>query len=268
MRILCAALVVLAATSSAPCAEENASPFEQLRTFLKSPPGDIRQAGDMAKGIPAPPATKEIPENARRIALPKPSTDSQSLTSVLASRRSARSFSTDPLPLEKLAFLLWASQGITGKNESGTLRAAPSAGGLYPLETYVCAQRVAGLEPGVYRYDPAGNSLVAVSENPALPEKLAIACHRQPVVTGAAAVLVWTATPARTEWKYAHGAHRMIAMEAGHACQNALLAATSLGVAACPLLSYHQGALDQILGVDGHDEFAIYLAAVGKPAKN
>ena len=109
MRILCAALVVLAATSSAPCAEENTSPFEQLRTFLKSPPGDIRQAGDMAKGIPAPPATKEIPENARRIALPKPSIDSQSLTSVLASRRSAspdsNPVSIATIPLETRSWL-------------------------------------------------------------------------------------------------------------------------------------------------------------------
>jgi nitroreductase len=57
-------------------------------------------------------------------------------------------------------------------------------------------------------------------------------------------------------------------MEAGHACQNALLAATALGLGACPLLSYHQSAIDKWLGVDGRDEFVIYLAAIGQPARN
>ena len=184
--------------------------------------------------------------------------------SLLESRRSVREFSKDPLALADLAFLLWAAQGMVDTH----FRTAPSGGGRYPLETYISAANVAGLEPGIYRYEPATHSLVVIDENPKSPEKLLAACYGEPTAAGAAAILVWTATPYRTEWKYAFTAHRMIAMEAGHACQNALLAATALGLGACPLLSYHQSAIDKWLGVDGRDEFVIYLAAIGQPARN
>jgi len=259
---LCACATLLAEDSTPKPLD--AFSYDQLRMFLKGYNGDWRPQSDREKGIPAPPATKSSPADARRIALPPPASRSVDFKTLLESRRSVREFSKDPLPLADLGFLLWAAQGMVDTN----FRTAPSAGGRYPLETYICAANVTGLEPGIYRYEPTAHSLVEIEVNPKAPEKLLAACYGERTVAGAAAVLVWTATPYRTEWKYAFTAHRMIAMEAGHACQNALLAATSLGVAACPLLSYHQGALDQILGVDGHDEFAIYLAAVGKPAKN
>lgn len=238
--------------------------YDQLRMFLKGYNGDWRPQSDREKGIPAPPAAKSSPEGARRIALPPPAERPVDFKSLLESRRSAREFSKDPLPLADLAFLLWAAQGVVDTS----FRTAPSAGGRYPLETYIGASNVAGLKPGIYRYEPATHSLVVIQENPKSPEKLLAACYGERTVAGAAAVLLWTATPYRTEWKYAFTAHRMIAMEAGHACQNALLAATALGLGACPLLSYHQSAIDKWLGVDGREEFVIYLAAVGKPARD
>jgi SagB-type dehydrogenase family enzyme len=259
---LCACTTLLA-EDSAP-KPLDALPYDQLRMFLKGYNGDWRPQSDREKGIPAPPATKSSPPDARRIALPKPAARSVDFKSLLESRRSVREFSKDPLALADLAFLLWAAQGMVDTH----FRTAPSGGGRYPLETYISAANVAGLEPGIYRYEPATHSLVVIDENPKSPEKLLAACYGEPTAAGAAAMLVWTATPYRTEWKYAFTAHRMIAMEAGHACQNALLAATALGLGACPLLSYHQSAIDKWLGVDGHDEFVIYLAAIGQPARN
>lgn len=259
---LCACTTLLA-EDSAP-KPLDALPYDQLRMFLKGYNGDWRPQSDREKGIPAPPATKSSPPDARRIALPKPAARSVDFKSLLESRRSVREFSKDPLALADLAFLLWAAQGMVDTH----FRTAPSGGGRYPLETYISAANVAGLEPGIYRYEPATHSLVVIDENPKSPEKLLAACYGEPTAAGAAAILVWTATPYRTEWKYAFTAHRMIAMEAGHACQNALLAATALGLGACPLLSYHQSAIDKWLGVDGRDEFVIYLAAIGQPARN
>lgn len=242
----------------------DAFPYDQLRMFLKGYNGDWRPQSDREKGVPAPPAAKSSPKEARSIALPPPAGRMVDFKSLLESRRSVREFSKDPLPLADLAFLLWAAQGVVDTN----FRTAPSAGGRYPLETYISAANVAGLEPGIYRYEPATHSLVVIDENPKSPETLLAACYGERTAAGAAAMLVWTATPYRTEWKYAFTAHRMIAMEAGHACQNALLAATALGLGACPLLSYHQSAIDKWLGVDGRDEFVIYLAAIGQPARN
>ena len=259
---LCACTTLLA-EDSAP-KPLDALPYDQLRMFLKGYNGDWRPQSDREKGIPAPPATKSSPPDARRIALPKPAARSVDFKSLLESRRSVREFSKDPLALADLAFLLWAAQGMVDTH----FRTAPSGGGRYPLETYISAANVAGLEPGIYRYEPATHSLVVIDENPKSPEKLLAACYGERTADGAAAMLVWTATPYRTEWKYAFTAHRMIAMEAGHACQNALLAATALGLGACPLLSYHQSAIDKWLGVDGRDEFVIYLAAIGQPARN
>ena len=259
---LCACTTLLA-EDSAP-KPLDALPYDQLRMFLKGYNGDWRPQSDREKGIPAPPATKSSPPDARRIALPKPAARSVDFKSLLESRRSVREFSKNPLALADLAFLLWAAQGMVDTH----FRTAPSGGGRYPLETYISAANVAGLEPGIYRYEPATHSLVVIDENPKSPEKLLAACYGERTAAGAAAMLVWTATPYRTEWKYAFTAHRMIAMEAGHACQNALLAATALGLGACPLLSYHQSAIDKWLGVDGRDEFVIYLAAIGQPARN
>ena len=260
--LLCACATLLAEDS--PTRPLDAFSYDQLRMFLKGYNGDWRPQSDREKGIPAPPATKSSPAKARRIALPKPAARSVDFKTLLESRRSVREFSKDPMPLADLGFLLWAAQGVVDAN----FRTAPSAGGRYPLETYISAANVAELEPGIYRYEPATHSMIVVEENPKSPEKLLAACYGERTVAGAAAVLIWTATPYRTEWKYAFTAHRMIAMEAGHACQNALLAATALGLGACPLLSYHQSAIDKWLGVDGREEFVIYLAAVGKPVRN
>ena len=78
---------------------------------------------------------------------------------------------------------------------------------------------------------------------------------------------IWAAIPERTEWKYAYLSARLIAMEAGHVCQNLYLAAGAAGAGCCALLGYDQASVDRLLGVDGRDEFAVYLAAVGVPTK-
>jgi nitroreductase len=76
-------------------------------------------------------------------------------------------------------------------------------------------------------------------------------------------VFVWTTIPYRTEWRYSIVAHKMIAQESGHVCQNLYLACEAIGAGACAI-TYDQAKIDAILGVDGKDEFAIYVAPVGK----
>lgn len=250
-------------------------PTAQLRVFLKGFPGDWRPDSDLNQKRPEPLAEKAITPGAKRIAL-TPTTKLQlggmPVREAIAARRSTREFTDAALSLEELSFLLWATQGITGvqRDEAGTVvqrfRAAPSGGARYPLETYLAIQRVSGLAPGLYRYLPNEHELLLVREDAQISAKVQAACYGTPSVGKAALVFVWAAVPYRTEWKYTYLAHRMIAMEAGHVCENLYLAAESCGTGCCALLSYHQPQVDALLSVDGEDEFAIYVAAVGKPA--
>ena len=249
---------------------------EQLRTVIKGYPGDWRNDADQSKGLPSPPATKPVPADAERIDLTPVGGldfDEMSLHDAIATRRSVRAFSPTPLSIKQLSFLLWASQGVTDTqhDESGKpiqFRAAPSGGGRYPLETYLVVNRIAGLDAGLYRYLPGDHQLISIRKSEEISNELKTACYGQQFVADASVTFIWAAIPERTEWKYAYLSARLIAMEAGHVCQNLYLSSGAAGAGCCALLGYDQGSIDRLLGVDGRDEFAIYLAAVGVPAKS
>jgi len=254
--------------------ELNEIPIAQLRVLIKGFPGEWRPDSDRNHEQPEPPAEKAIPAGAKRIALvplAEIHLGDMPVREAIAARRSVRDFTDAALSLAELSFMLWATQGVTGvqRDEAGAVvqrfRAAPSAGGRYPLETYLAISRVTGLAPGLYRYLSNDHELLLVREDAHISSELQAACYGTPSVGGAAVVFIWSAVPYRTEWKYTYLAHRMIAMEAGHVCENLYLAAESCGVGACALLSYHQPQVDALLGVDGQEEFVIYLACVGKP---
>jgi SagB-type dehydrogenase family enzyme len=81
-----------------------------------------------------------------------------------------------------------------------------------------------------------------------------------------AVVFLWTAIPYRTEWRYTIVAPKLIAQESGHICQNLYLACEAIGAGTCAVGAYDQKKMDELLGVDGEDEFTIYVAPVGKVA--
>jgi nitroreductase len=56
----------------------------------------------------------------------------------------------------------------------------------------------------------------------------------------------------------------VIALDAGHVCQNLYLACEAVGVGTCAIAAYRQDLMDELLGVDGDEEFTVYLAPVGK----
>jgi len=205
--------------------------------LIRNHPGDWRVNTGMEAGLPEPENKLPLPPDARIIELAHPdsmpSLGTMPLSDVIAQRRSRREFASDPLPLDHLSFLLWASQGVTGvhRDENGKIlrqfRAAPSGGARYPLETFIGIRNVEGLEPGLYRYLPDGHRLAELRTDPEIGARMRHAC----------------AVPERSEWKYGCIAHKMIAIEAGHACQNLHLAAESLLRGVCPILAYHQPAV-------------------------
>ena len=261
-------------SNTEPVRELNEIPIAQLRVMLKGFPGEWRADSDAIQQGKEPPPEKPVPAGAKLITLVPPTQlrlGEMPVRDAIAARRSTREFSDVAMSPEELSYLLWATQGITAvqRDEAGGVvqrfRAAPSAGARYPLETYLAIRRVHGVAAGVYRYLPNDHQLVLVREDAQISGKLTAACYGTPSVGSAAVVFIWSAVPYRTEWKYTYLAHRMIAMEAGHVCENLCLAAESCRTGACAMLSYHQPRVDELLGVDGKDEFAIYLACVGKP---
>jgi len=254
--------------------------FEQLRAFIKGHTAtDWRADTDMKRGKPPPPLQKPYPDKATLIDLVDPNDikcGNMPLRRVINQRRSRREYTEGAFTNEELSFLLWCTQGISAysKYDDGEiayhLRTVPSGGARHPFETYLVINRVEGVAPGLYRFLAVEHKLMLIRKADDLPTAVRKACYGQQHVRGAAVVFVWAAIPYRTEWKYGCVSHRMIAMEAGHICQNLYLATESIGAGACANLGYHQQAMDRLIGVDGKDEFAIYVASAGKikPRRN
>ncbi len=249
----------------------NRKPIEAYRHFLKD---SIRKTIDFARtdqsrGIEAPPLEKPFRPDARRVDLVKPgkwtTIPACDLTDAIRNRRSRRTYRREPLTLEELSFLLWATQGIRRRIDAGhAYRTVPSAGCRHALETYLCVLNVAGLEPAVYRYLPLEHQLLFEFTEEGLARRMVEAAFGQPYPGEAAVTFIWAAIPYRMEWRYDLAAHKVIAIDAGHVCQNLYLACEAIGAGTCAIAAYDQEALDGLLRIDGTDEFVIYLAPVGK----
>lgn len=245
--------------------------LEQYRYFLKD---TVRQTidfrlTDQRKGVAPPPIEKPYNVNSNRIDLVTKdnchSIVNIDLISAIQNRKSHRHFRDKPLSLEELSFLLWATQGIRKRaDEATTFRTVPSAGCRHALETYLCILNVTGLAMGIYRYLPIEHQLLIVSLNENLPDDIVTATFYQSFIGKAPVTFIWTTIPYRMEWRYHIAAHKVIALDAGHVCQNLYLACSAIGGGACAVAAYHQEFMDKLLEVDGNNEFAIYLAAVGK----
>lgn len=244
--------------------------FRELRTFLKNnfrKGFDFSQT-DQSKGIPAPAVEKPVLEGQNVITLVKPKewkhVQKIDLVRALKNRRSRRVFLKKPLLLEELSFLLWATQGIVRKGEGYTLRTVPSAGARHALETYLCVLDVESLKPGVYRYLPATHRLVEEFFDDEIALRIVSACMGQQFAATAGAVFVWSAVPYRMEWRYGPASAKSIALDAGHVCQNLYLACEAVSCGTCAIGAYDQENIDELIHLDGEDEFVVYVAAIGK----
>jgi SagB-type dehydrogenase family enzyme len=202
--------------------------------------------------------------HAGKIPLPRSwSFAEEHLTPLLQHRRALRKYSTKPVSLEHLAFLLWASQGITGQAGRYLFRAAPSAGALYPVETYISVHSIEGLTAGLYHFDAEHFALDNLTEQDAA-EAVAQACLDQKFLAQAAVVFLWTGVFRRAMSKYGDRGMRYILFDAGHICQNVLLAAETIGCGGCPIGAFYDNELNHLLQIDGEEESILYAASVGK----
>jgi len=211
---------------------------------------------------------KNYPESTPRIKLPDMRFGKDAnLWETVLNRRSVRNYAPDlSLPLEILSTLLWATQGITAEAWDFQLRSAPSAGGLYPIETYLMARAVVGLEPGIYHFRPHVFDLEFIKSGD-FSRAMANAALRQGMVAAAQVTFIWTAIVERSKWKYRQRAYRYIYLDAGHIAQNLYLAGTAEGLGICGIGALFDDAVNALIGVDGTEETVLYMASVGWPAK-
>jgi SagB-type dehydrogenase family enzyme len=179
-------------------------------------------------------------------------------------RKSIRSFSDKPLNLEKFGYLLWSTTGIQRVDSGYDFRNAPSAGALYPIETYCFANKVNGLDVGLYHYNIKLHSLEELNIGD-FSISLARACLGQEMLTSAQVVFLWSAIFERSKWKYKQRAYRYVYLDCGHIAQNLALCASSLGLGSCQIGAFYDDEINNILGLDGKEEGVIYLSVVGNP---
>ena len=194
------------------------------------------------------------------IPLPTPRQEGQvSLEQALLIRRSIREYTDESLKLDEVSQLLWAAQGIT---DDGGHRTAPSAGALYPLEIYLLAGNIDGLNAGVYRYLPSSHNLLLVASGDRRTDLHSAALGQEPV-KAAPAVIVFAAVYERTERKYGDRAPQYVHIEVGSAAQNVYLQATALDLGTVFIGAFYDEQVKDAIGLAG-DEEPLGLMPVGR----
>ena len=212
-----------------------------------------------------PPAVKRLRRTAV-VPLPKPQTDGE-FPNVLRSRRTWRRFGAAPVAVEDVSTALGLTAGVQHwvPTELGRvpLKTSPSGGARHPIEVYICARRVSGLEPGLYHYASDIHALECLRQGDLTGRVPRWMPHSQSLAR-AAFIVIFTAVLERETWRYPYArAYRAVVAEAGHVCQTFCLTATWLGLAPFCLMGLDDASVEQDLGLDGVRETVLYAAGAG-----
>ncbi len=214
--------------------------------------------------LPRPIQFKQATPEMKIIDLPIefPNIKQKTLAECIKNRRSLRKYSETPFTFEEVTYLLWETARIDSHRPGITFRTIPTGGATNAMETYIYFNNVEGYKKGIYLYIQDKHQLALIEEDDSLEQRMNNALNRQ--LRGASIVVILSAVPYRSEYKYSFTAHKMIAMEAGHACQNLSLAAEIVEGGAVALAAYNQTLVDEVLQLDGVEEFSTYCIPVGK----
>jgi SagB-type dehydrogenase family enzyme len=248
--------------------KETSRPSGAGREFMEKTKYTYIGKSDQQNGVPQPPLELPPDPGLPVFELPRPemlAIPPLDLRAAIEHRRSIRNYAHEPLLLEELSFLLWCTQGV--QQTSGThwtLRTVPSAGARHAFETYLLASDVEGLVPGLYRYLALSHRLQQITADPTISHRITAACFDQQFILRCGVVFLWTAVPYRMTWRYGERGYRDLHLDAGHVCQNLYLAAEVVGCGVCAVAAFDDDAMNGLLGINGMDQFLIYLATVGK----
>jgi SagB-type dehydrogenase family enzyme len=203
-----------------------------------------------------------------RLALAKVRERSQ-FHAVLQARRTWRRFGREPVAIADLASILGATFGVqrwVDRGELGRvmLRSSPSGGARHPIEAYVLARHVDGLDAGAYYYAPDEHALVPVRRGGVTAAAMTRMLGGQHWYGGAALLVALTGVFARKAWVYRSArAYRSLLLEAGHFCQTFCLTATARGLAPFCSGAFAESIIERTLGLDGDEEAVLYVAGLG-----
>ncbi len=230
-----------------------------------SKPGIIDALGSIANWGQPVALYKRYPE-ADIVGLPPPDLEGGlAAAEAIARRRSTRDYVATPMTPSELSRLLFLTGGIATDRYGNARRTAPSSGALYPIEVYAVVHRVDGIEPGVYHYAYQEHGLERVRSGD-YRSRVVEQGISQEFLGECGVVLFITMILQRMRPKYQDRSYRYGLLEAGHLGENAYLAATSMGLGACGVGAFMDDAINEMLGVDGVDEAAVYMLAAGRVA--
>lgn len=177
-------------------------------------------------------------------------------------RQSTRKFSQKPLTLEDLSLLLFGISGISRITPHFEYRTVPSAGGLYPIETYPVINNVKSLSKGIYHYNIKEHNLEYIKKGD-FRKEVTDGCLGQRIAYNSAVNFIWTAVIERSKWKYLQRCYRYIYLDAGHIGQNLYLVGEALDLGVCTIGAIFDDELNELIEVDGENETCIYVGVVG-----
>ena len=167
-----------------------------------------------------------------------------------------------------LSRLLFCSYGVTAMvptmmGEPFYMRAAPSAGGLYPAEVYLISCGTPLLKAGLYNYQAKTHSLLRFWDNNVW-DSLLSACFRHPVLEQARLAIVTTAVFYRSAWRYQDRAYRRICLDTGHLLGNIELAGAINGYRPHLIGGFADKQVNELLYLDARQEAAIAVIALAE----
>ena len=197
-----------------------------------------------------------------------PSIPAKPVDYVLRHRRSWASMSEDPMTFHELSRILSVAYGVTGFGRIGggpervPLRATPSGGGLYSNDLFVLAERVTGMEPGLYYFNPDRHVLQLADEDARLAH-VAEQTGYQARVRKASAMVLLGGAFRRNQWKYWERGYRTVLLDCGHLAQSLIIVAGSLNLVAHPIGGFIDDYVNNLVGFDGIDDAILHLLLLG-----
>jgi SagB-type dehydrogenase family enzyme len=239
-----------------------ASPEELAQSYLKN-------CNELLKTEKS---KKDLPNDTKKIKLPEPDLTGLkniSYFDVIDQRKTCRDFNDQPIDIQALSTVLFASFGEFHKNKPAEecvvsiRKTSPSSGGLHAEEAYVCIYRVNGIKPGLYYYDSSSHALLLLKKGNF--ENEVISMNYQQYFSKHLAFGVYiTSRFDLHAWKYKHSRqYRVALVDLGHVSQTFLLAATALKLNTWITAAFEDTPVEAFLGVDGINESAILFLGAG-----
>lgn len=178
----------------------------------------------------------------------------------------------DSVPdLQDLARVLYFSAGITKQRAypGGEIyfRAAACTGALYEIELYVVTGDLAGVDAGVYHFNPADVSLRLLRKGD-FRINLAQATAMEPAVAHAPATIICTGTYWRNAWKYQARTYRHFGWDNGTLLANMLAVSAASGLPAEIVLGFVDGEVNRLLDLDTRREVSLCLVPIGRKSES